>query len=799
MAIKSLEIRVYGILYLFMAGAVLTAALAQPVSAQWADAADDDVDTPITETDEESSVTPDESEGTVGDGPAQDAAITQLLTSYLHFALIGRFDVADKQYAETLLARAELNPLSDEAAEILADYTATHQQAIETLILLVNNEQIGANAQRILGLVREAHRRQRMKPGGIIANLKLLAGDPMQQSVGLDRLIESGEYAVPWMLQAMADPNQQYLYPYLLSALPKLGRNALNPLIAALPMRNTVLRLAIIETLGKIGYLQAVPYLQLIATDEQEDAAFRKAAVSAIDRIAGDRIEVKKAPAVKLINDLAEQYYHEADIVSPDPREERVNVWVFREQADPRDEPVTPIEVPRGIYGMVMCMQCCEASLRYAADQPMTLALWLAANFRREARLGMDVELEDLDELAALDNTRPDGFLRSIYYARIAGPRYNQIALRRGLEDKDRDVALGAVAALNATTGPVAIVEPLDKQGMSLAEALWFPDVEVRVKAALALGKMAPRVEFHGAGEVVPTLATALTLTGNRYYLVVDPQAETRESIQRDLAATGATVLVAEQWTSALGQVREQLSHLDGIFVSTDLNRPKVMEAVQQVSGDPRFGLAPVVLIVKPGGTEAANRVIEMDRRVGSVLMLAADGKPEPDFAELLVRERDKVAARYGYTELSPETGLDLALKAAKVLYDLALTQRQHVCDVMVAQRALLAVLTHPTEELREASIEVLALLSSAEAQRGIARAALDSESGEELRIKACAALADSARRFGPLLDAPAFDAVLHIALQDESVALRTAASKAVGAMNLPGPQAAEIILNAGR
>ncbi len=798
MAIKKFEIRAYGLFSLFMAWVLLAVPPNRATWAQISDAANEELEAPSTESEEEPTSQTEEVEAPVEEGPSQDATIDQLLSDYLHFALIGRFDVADKQYATNLLARPELNPLNDEAADALAAYTAKHQKAVETLILLVNNEQIGANAQKILGLIREAHRRQRMKPEGIKANIKLLGGNPMQQSVGLERLIDSGEYAVPWMLQALIDPNQKDLYPYILNALPKLGRNAVNPLIAALRTRNAVVRLAVIETLGKLGYTQAVPYLQLIASSDEEAPATRKAAAMAIERISGGRPEIMKASAIQLFNDLAEQYYREVDTVSPDPREERVNVWVFRDKADPREDPVAPIEVPRTIYGMIMCMHCCEASLRHSSNQPTTLALWLAANFRREARLGMDVESEEPNEAAALDRTRPEGFLRSIYYARIAGPRYSQIVLRRGLADKDRDVALGAVAALNATTGPVALVEPLDAQSMSLAEALWFPDIQVRVKAALALGKMTPRVEFHGAGEVVPTLATALTLTATQYYLVVDPQAETRESIQRDLMASGATVLAAEQLTVALDQARRQLSHLDGIFLATDVDRPKVMEAVQQLAGDKRFGLAPIVLIIKQGGTEAANRIMQMDRRVGSVLMLsAADGKLEPDFTKLLLQERDKISARYGYTELSPETSLELALKAAETLRDLALSQGQHVCDVMAAQNALLAVLGHSSDELREASLGVLALLPSAEAQQGIARAALDGTAGEELRLKAFTALADSARRFGPLLDPPTLEAVLKTALQDENVALRTAASKAVGAMNLPAPQAADIILRA--
>ena len=76
-----------------------------------------------------------------------------------------------------------------------------------------------------------------------------------------------------------------------------------------------------------------------------------------------ESVERMKASPAVLFNELAEQYYDELDSVGPDPREDRANIWKVREGADPRMDPIEPIEVPRDIFCMVKCMHCCEDSL----------------------------------------------------------------------------------------------------------------------------------------------------------------------------------------------------------------------------------------------------------------------------------------------------------------------------------------------------------------------------------------------------------------------------------------------------
>jgi len=128
------------------------------------------------------------------------------------------------------------------------------------------------------------------------------------------------------------------------------------------------------------------------------------------------------------------------------------------------------------------------------------------------------------------------------------------------------------------------------------------------------------------------------------------------------------------------------------------------------------------------------------------------------------------------------------------VLRDIAISGRT-VFDVAVAEEALIAGLDHPSEPLRIACAFVLARLSTKQAQQAIAAVALSSEQSETLRKAAYAALADSARQYGSKLDRSMTAKLMELAFGDPNLALRTAASRALGALNLPGERAADIIL----
>ncbi len=713
-----------------------------------------------------------------------DSTLEDLFANYLHFALVGQFDVADR-YGQALLKHPQVSPqLTKEGGEQMLALSEKYRNSIETLLLMINNTPIAENAKKVLEIIRQSHAQARMNPQRITENIKLLAGTPMQYSVGLERLVESGEYAVPWMIDVLADPRQQNLQPFVVRALPALGKKAVNPLVVALSIKNPAVQGVVAQALGRIGYPQALPYLARLAEDPQTNSAVRDAAVEAIQQIVVADPGVKARPAAELFQDLAEKYYANIESLQPDPREDRANVWVVQETI------LKPIEVPREIYQYVMAMETAQASLAINREQPAVIALWLAANFHREAELGLDVASGAPAQTN--DLTRPQDFPRSIYFARTAGPRYSQMALGRAVHDRDAVVALGSIAALHVTAGPATMVEPEAKEGISLAAALSFPDVLVRIRAALALGQALPQEPFRDAREVVPVLASALQLTGQKVYVVADPVEATRKQIAGDLERGGATVFAAERFGDAMEAAHRKVSHVDGIFITSDIQRPNPVEAVRALAGDSQFALAPVVMVVKPDGTMMIERVAAADKRVGTVLMTADNAG---GVAEQLLARRGELATEFGGRELSPEVSVALALESARTLRDIAVN-RSPVFDIAGAESSLILALAHPSEELRIASAGALALIDSAPAQRAIATVALNPQQTETLRTAAYGALAESARRFGSKLEPPAMEKLFNAATTDPNLPLRTAASQALGAMNPPGRPVADIILS---
>lgn len=717
--------------------------------------------------------------------PGKDP-LEENFAAYLHFALVGQFDVADK-FGQAFLKQPGISerPLPKEVSERVLDISNRYQNSIDTLLTVISNTPIADTAKQVLEVVMQSHRQARMNPGRIKSNIELLSGTPMQEAVALQRLRDSGEYSIPWLLEALADPKQEKLHPFIARTLPLIGKKAVNPLVEALLISNPAVAGAVAEALGQLGYPQALPYLQRLISDAKTTSGVKEAAQKAVDQIVTADPAAKQQSAATLFNELAEQYYANAESLRPDASEPKANVWFLR------DNILTPVDVPPEIYRFVMAMRAARSSLALNPSQPAVDALWLAADFKREAALGLDVASDE--KAVTADASQPADFPRSIYFGRALGPAINQLVLSRAVKDLDPTIALGSIAALSVTAGPAAMVEPSSADGTSLAEALYFPDQLVRIRAALALAWALPQQPFHGSDDVVPVLASAVQLTGNRFYLLADPDDATRARTQQALSQGGATVVSAGRFTDALDQAHRQLTRLDGVFLSTGLLTPTVIDAVKTLGADKRFALTPIVLMVRANDNLMADRVAEADRRIGRVFEVK-EGAAPADFAAQLVARRDEIATRFGHKELSPELSLNLALEAAVALRTVAIN-RSPVLDPRPAEAALISALAQPSEDLRMASSAALALINSGPAQRAIADVALAAEQTPTMRKMAFSALAESGRRFGNLLEAPTVKKLIEEAIGEPNLELRTSASQALGGLNLPGRSVSDVIL----
>ncbi len=680
-----------------------------------------------------------------------------------YFASIGRFDVAAANFRE--LFKSEVDPVA------LLEFADRLPRRHAILVQLAGHPVMGEPVRNVLAALREGERIVKSDPVRIKRNIERLGGPPRAFENGVALLKDSGEYAPPFLIEALRDPDRQELLLPILRCLPQIDRPALNPLVAALELDDDTVKLYIIKALGQIGYIQAAPYLlQLLAEDETAPQV-RTAARAALDELAvsGTQGDAVKDAADAMLG-LAEMYYDDHRTVAADPLLEWANVWYWR------DDILQNVEVPTDIFNEVMAMRLCEKALLLNPDHTEALSLWLAANLRREAQLG-----------DRTDNTRPDVFPTGVYFAQSAGAEYCQRALARALKDGDPAVALGAIAALRKTAGPASLFSG-EHAAPPLAQALSFPNRMVRIQAALALGFAQPAEIFKDYQNLMPVLGETLNLhAGMRDALIVDPDSGSANVIAGALRDEGYAVIVTNELLSGLQQAREQTPGIDVIFLASDVSNPDLAGALESLRGEFRFAATPVVIITKEAQQGRVRDLVRADHRLGET--------HPGDEAEEINEVVAQVSGAVGAESITADRGVALAKEAVEVLRLFA-AGNNPLFSPAELEVALLNALSTEDDELRIAVANVLAHIHSGGAQNAVALIALDTETAEPMRVAMFGALAEAAKRNGALLDPAHVDALIKIAESDENMVIRTAASQALGALNLPGNPASQIIRN---
>ncbi len=715
--------------------------------------------------------------GQPNEADAEQAAgrtVAELFADFLHFSILGRFDLAES-YAVELLNHPDLDPV-----EILR-LSEEHERSIDTLTILVGHSTLGESAARILDLIHKGEHLLRKDVDRIRANIEKLGGPPQMEYNAIRALADSGEYAIPWLIQALHDKEKRELWPRIIRALPQMGKPAVRPLVQALEIDEEKIRRIVIDTLGALGYAHAVPYLLAVAIDEDVLAENRRAAVTAvvyIEQRSGRRFS-ESAP-VEFVA-LGEKYYDEVGADRADPRLAEANVWSWNEQTEFLD--FTP--VPREIFGPVMSMRCCERALLLEPAHEEAVSLWLAANIRRESRLGMNVESGDPDEPGDIDPTRPDSFPRALYFTSAAGPRYAHRVLSRAADDLDAPVMLGAIAALRRVAGPSSLIGS-EAYKQPFVDALTFPDLVVRTRTALALGNALPRSPFRGMELVIPTLADAVSLTGRRHVLVIEPDDNRLNRLVADLRDPDTVVSSHTNAFEGLDQALASYPTVDALFLASDVKDPDLAQVIAAVRTRYELALTPIVLLAKRDDVSLVQQLAEGNRGIGQV---DADAG-----RDLLLSRLNEVASKVGRTPVGPDLARELALLATETLLTIAVDDRT-VFDPARAEKACIAAIDSGDQELQIAAMDVLALLPGAAAQKAITATALSAETPEPLRLEAFTDLAESAKRFGNQLGSEQVDQLLDLAMNEQNLRLRTAGSRALGALNIAPGRVSRILM----
>ncbi len=484
-------------------------------------------------------------------------SLAESWNDFLHYVRIARFDLA-KGYGQAILQNRP-NPAE------LFQLVQANQQGYETAMKfaeLAPDEELAKITGQLLSVIDQGRFMQRTEPKIIVEEVRRLTSTPRGKMLAIRRLKDAGEYAVPFLLEAMAqviqDPATGPRLSDMIETLPQIGRPAIRPLAAALQTDNAQVNAEIIRALGAIGYPQSLPYLKYVA-EKSPLADLKELALASIRKIDPQAVNV---PASALFFQLAERYYYHDESLAPTSGAAFGNLWFWDAQAGRLQR----VEVDQKYFHELMSMRCCEGALRADEQFGPAIGLWLAAYFKAEST-GV-----------AMPEYFGPNHAKALVYATTAGPEYLHQALARAVNDRNAAVALGAVEALATTAGAKSLMYTLGPS-QPLLQALVFPDQAVRYSAAIAIANAGPRQPFTESRIVVQNLAEALARGG------AQPPAQTDKQGSPELAEAYALRSVQAMLGLAVSHnpVIDLSAALPALTGATKDSRPEIRVLAGQV------------------------------------------------------------------------------------------------------------------------------------------------------------------------------------------------------------------------
>jgi hypothetical protein len=558
--------------------------------------------------------------------------------NFLHYTKIGRPDLA-KGYAQVIL-QGNPDPVK------LLELTKNNPQGY-AILLRVNefapDPELEELSGKIIALIEQGSFTRRADAGIIVVEIKRLNSTDRGWFTAVKRLRNAGEYAIPFMLDAIADNSRDAELANIVRALPQIGRDAIRPLGAALQTDNVALKDQIVRALGKIGYPQSQAYLKYVVENDAS-AEVRQLAKINLMKIDPGTLKIS---AAQLFFELAEKYYYHSQSLTPATDSDSANIWFW----DTNQQRLARVEVSGSYFNELMAMRCCEWALKADAGFGPAIGLWLAAFFKAES--------------AGIE-TMPSYFGQShadaLVYATTAGVEYLHQALARAVKDKNAHVALGVIEALGTTAGEKSLLYRIGP-AQPLLEALSFNDIMVRYSAAIAVAAAGPKEPFAESKLVVANLAEAIGSKAQLDKQIADSYALRAAQAMLKLALSRNPVInlsaAQNALVSAVNDERKQIQILSGQILA-HLDSPGAQRAIAGMALDNNNDAGVRVSAFNSLATSAKlNANMLVGPIVDAIYSLISSTDTPPEL-------RSAAAAAYGALNLPSQKVKDLILDQAK-------------------------------------------------------------------------------------------------------------------------------------
>ncbi len=683
-----------------------------------------------------------------------------LLKDFIHYVRIDRADIAAgvaRQLFDLKLTNKEFVKLVEDSGEqdrFMSGVLRAQRMGPEL-------EEAGA---KMVAMFETGKLERARDPDEIAKNIQLLTGLQRPRLFAQERLRFASEYAMPQLLAAFLDRTNPALQEQVRQVIISIGPGAVIPLATALPKLDTAQQESVVNVLGEIPYRTSLPFLADLRASTASNEV-RQACERAVAKVS--RGGLGDAGPADLFYALADGYYQERSELTSFPGEEHQILWSF----DPGIGLVmTAIRTP--VYHEAMAMRYTERSMRLAEANPPALALWVAANYRRE-----------LNTPAGYVNPAygPDR-REAMYYGVASGSDILQMVLGRALGDGDTPLIRRAISGLEQCAGGSSLWMASEGTRRPLPEALVYPNRRVQYESALALATALPREVFPLSERVVPTLAGAIRDASDRVAVVIAADNETYTVVRSIVEKNRYRVLPFGRSVAELAAPISEVPAVDLVVIANQ-REESIPELVESVRSTTKIGATPVLVLTSADAYSALHRRYERD--VSVAIRQAAMAESQ------VLRAIDDVVLAATGGPISEDEARRYASRSLAALRDLAVSENR-VFDVADAALPLIGALNEPKVAARMDVAEVLARIGQERTQTALMDSAL-SASGSD-RVAMLGKVAESARRYGNLLPRRHIDRLIDLATTGDG-AEATAAAALMGSLNLPNAELVPLIL----
>jgi hypothetical protein len=683
----------------------------------------------------------------------------ELLQDFIHFVKIARFDVAADLGNQLLDAGLEPEAFVD-----LVENSRELQRFEEAVAAGMRVPVLEPIAAKLDSTYHEGKLARARNPVEIARNIEFLTQGLRARSLARERLIVAGEYAMPQLLDAYLQQNDLALKAQVQRLLVDMGRQAIIPLVTAMPGLDDTRKEAIAEVLGLIPYRTSLPSLIDLYQSTNNDAV-RQACGRAISRLGGN----PSSNTADMYALLADSYYAEPAELTSFPGEDYQLIWDFNPGLG---LVMVPIKTP--VFHEAMSMRMAQRSLAIDPANRETLGLWIASNYSRQ------LDTPEGYENPVYSSDRRD----ADYYGIAVGPEIDQLVLRRGLDTRDTPLVRLSISALAQTAGSrVLWGQPIGDR-YPLLESLSYQNRRVQFEAALALGKAQPADSFNGAERVIPLLASAVKDASTLNAIVLTGHdRESYDQYLSTLSALGFTVLPpAENGLSDLDAAIAELPTID--LIVTAMGYDDTLLSIETARTDSKLAVAPVLALMGPDDVIPMTRQYDRDQTV-SIRRQAISGSAFDESVTTLLQ-----VASGG--PISADEAEEYSMRSIEVLRNLAISNNQ-VLNVADAVSILIDVLDQVDGFTLLDVAEIISYMPQPKAQQAIMNKAIDSS--DDIQMELLTMVADSGKRFGNQLDNRQIRRLTELA-QDDKDELATVAVATMGALEVTNTTLVPLILN---